>query len=279
MQHPTQFIPELRLRDKFSLSAFQKAPLSSRGVIVNFCELMQIGKAHLRIEMLRRALKGANPVILSAVGRDELLDELDVRQYHKAAVKLGAHWVISPDDYIYQADNGYSFFQTSHFSRALRRTFDLIKFARGEYRVVGLAIGSSVRQLQTFVRVVAELGVNTFAYPCGDLLKGARNPKSILNQIAEFVLYLRDSKYRSLLVGIDSLRLVNKLRPDMWASAKWSFDASHGLYYSKDGRPVRGKEFRCGHRDCAGANLSPAERMTLHNLIVKANPVLNERGV
>ncbi len=272
-----QFIPELRLRDKFSLSAFQKATLQPKAIIVNFCELMRIGKLPSRIAMLRRALSGVSPLILSAVGRDDLLDELDVRLYHKAAIELGADWVISPDDYVYQADSGYSFYQNAHFSRALRRTLALTRFARGKYRVVGLVIGSDFYQLQEFVRTVAERGVNTFAYPCGDLLKRVKNPKNTLNQIAEFVQCVKDSTHRTLLLGIDSPRLVRQLRPNMWASAGWSFDASHGLHYSNDGRPVRGRIFRCTHKDCTAADLSPEERLTLHNLIVEANLPWNER--
>ncbi len=276
-QRSPEFIAELRLRDKFSLSAFQQAPLQPKAVIVNFCELMQIGKLHSRIAMLRHALNGVSPLILSAVGRDYILDELDVRLYHKAAIELGADWVISPDDYVYQADSRYSFYQNAHFSRALRRTLGLIKFARGKYRVVGLAIGSDFSQLQDFVRTVAEQGVNTFAYPCGDLLKRMKNPKNTLIQIAEFVMYARDSNYRTLLLGIDSPRLVRQLSPDMWASAGWSFDASHGLHYSSDGEPVRGRMFRCSHKSCAAADLSGDERLTLHNLIVEANLRWNGR--
>jgi len=239
---------------------------------------MQMGRIHSRIAVLRCALGGVSPLVISAVGRDALLDELDVKQYHNAAVQLSADWVISPDDYVYQADGRYSFYQNAHFTRALRRTLALTRFARGNYRVLALAVGSSTYQLREFVRTAAEQAIDTFAYPCGDLLKRARNPKSILNEISEFVLYAKDSGYRSLLLGIDSPRLVRQLRPDMWASAGWSFDASHGLYYSNDGRPVRGREPRCNHQDCASTSLSPVERLALHNLIAIANLPWNERG-
>lgn len=276
-ERPPEFIAELRLRDKFSLSAFQKAPMQPKAAIVNFCELMQIGKLHSRIAMLRRALKGVSPLILSAVGRDDLLDELDVRLYHKTALELGADWVISPDDYVYQADSEYPFYQNAHFSRALRRTFALVKFARRKYRVVGLAIGSDFSQLQEFVRTVAELDVNTFAYPCGDLLKRAKNPRNTINGIAEFVQFLKESNYRTLLLGVHSPRILRRLRPNMWASAGWSFDATRGLHYSSDGRPVRGRIFRCTHKNCAAVDLSPNERLTLHNLIVELNLPWNER--
>jgi len=277
-QRLPEFVPEVRLRDKFSLSALQKAPLSPKAVIVNFCELMQIGRIRSHIALLRRVLGGVRPLIFSAVGRDHLLDELDMRQYHKAAVELGADWVISPDDYVYQADSGYSFYQNAHFSRALGRALALTRLGRDKYRVVGLAIGSSFYQLREFVRALAEQGIDTFAYPCGDLLKRARNPKSELIQISEFVHYLQGLRYRCLLLGINSPRLVRQLKPDMWASGAWSFDASRGVYYSSDGTPVRGRELRCGHKECAATDLSSVERMTLHNLIARARLSWNEGG-
>jgi hypothetical protein len=239
---------------------------------------MQIGKIRSHIALLRRALGGARPLILSAVGRDHLLDELDMRQYHRAAVELGADWVISPDDYVYEADSGYSFYQNAHFSRALRRALALTRLGRDKYRVVGLAIGSSFYQLREFVRTLAEQGTYVFAYPCGDLLKWARNPKSELNQISEFVRYLQGLRYPCLLLGINSTRLVRQLKPDMWASAAWSFDASRGVYYSSDGASVRGREFQCSHKECAATNLFSVERMALHNLIVKARLSGDERG-
>ncbi len=269
--HLPEFIPELRLRDKYCLSAFRKATVSPKPVIVNFCELMQMGKIPARAAALKHALGGVSPLIISAVGRDELLDKFDVRQYHKTAVELGADWVISPDDYVYETDSGYSFYQNAHFSRALRRTLALTRLASGKSRVVGLVIGSNSYQLREFVRVVGEQGIDTFAYPCGDLLKRPMNLRRVINQISELVLYLKDSGYRSLLLGIDSPRQLRRLRPDMWASSGWSFDALHGLCYSSDGRTVRGEEPRCRHKECASPHLSPVERLTLHNLIVRAN--------
>jgi hypothetical protein len=276
---PPDFVPELRLRDRFSLSAFGKAPLQPKPVIVNFCELMQLGKVDLHVAMLRRTLVGASPLILSAVGRDDLLDELDMRLYHKTAIKLRADWVVSPDDYVYEADYGYSFYQNVHFSRALRRTLALVRLARGNYRVVGLAIGSSLFQLQDFVRTTRELGVSTFAYPCGDMLKGMKNAKRTLHEIAAFVQYLKDSSLHSMLLGIDSPRLVRRFRPEIWSSAAWSFDAAHGLHYSSDGKPVRGRIFRCTHKSCATAALSLDERLALHNLLTEANLFGNERSL
>lgn len=267
----TQFIPELRLRDRFSLSAFEMAPLQPKAVIVNFCELMQIGRLEEHLALLKGALRGVSPVILSAVGRDDILDELNVRLYHKAAVKLQADGVISPDDYVYEADGGYSFYQNAHFSRALSRTHALTRFGKGKYQVIGLAIGSNLFQLQEFVHAVAEQGVDTFAYPCGDILKGMKNAKHTLQEIAAFVRYLKDSHYRSMLLGIDSPPLLRRFRPNVWSSSGWSYDAAHGLHYSYDGKPVRGRAFRCMHKPCANAVLFPDERSTLHNLMVEAN--------
>ena len=266
------FIPELRLGDKIALSAWKIAPLLHKSVIVNFCDLTArrlLQSSPLR--RLERELKESEATIISTVGSDDLLDELVVTRIHDTALKLGADWVITPDDYVYDSDIRYPFYQDSHFSRALRRAIQLVTMARGQYGVIGLAIGSSTDQLQEFVRTLEEYGINDFAFACGDLLKQGKNPKRTIIEISNFVNHLRASKHSSLLLGIDSPRYLRLLAPDSWASSSWSIDAAHQRYYANDGTKRKGRGVVCSHDFCKSGQVKGMELLGVHNLLADEN--------
>nr|MDO8098896.1 hypothetical protein [Candidatus Njordarchaeota archaeon] len=272
------FIPELRLADRVALPAWKKAPLSPKMVIVNYCELMKRGiLCGPRLRGLARKLKDADALILSAVGRDELLDKLTTEQYHETAVQLGAKWVISPDDYVYDSDCKYPFYQDAHFSRAIERALRLLKLARGHYNVIGLAIGSCIFQLNELVATLEEHGVEEFALPCGDLLKQVGNRKRVIGDILAFVNHLKSLKLRSLLLGVDSPQVIALVKPDSFASSAWSFDAARGYSYTPEGKRVKGS-VKCQHTICTSSEVKGVELPGVHNILANRDFMSKLRG-
>jgi len=273
------FIPELRLGDKVALSAWKKAPLKHKPVIVNFCDLMTrrlLRNSSLRT--LKRELKDSESLILSAVGADELLDELAVERIHDTALRLDADWVISPDDYIYEADTDYPFYQDSHFSRSIGRAIRLITMARDQYGITGLAIGSCSDQLQAFVKTLEDYGIKDFAYACGDLFKQGKNPRRTILEIREFVNYLRSFNHSSLLLGIDSPKNLRLLTPDGWACSAWSIEASHRRYYANDGTKRKGLRVVCHHDWCNSRRSKGIELLAVHNLLAQESLLTARRS-
>jgi len=277
--HNHGFIPELRLGDRVALIAWKKAPLSPKAVIVNFCDLtMRAALRGSRIRKLKRELRESETLILSTVGPDELLDHLSIERLHDTALRLDVDWVITPDDYVYEADGRYPFYQDSHFSRSILRALQLLRMAKGHYGIIGLAIGSSLNQLQEFVTTMEEYEVNNFAFACGDVLKQGRRFKRTTLEIGGFIKSLKASKHNSLLLGIDSPHLLRILDPDNWASSAWSIDASHWRYYARDGTRRKGYRIVCDHDVCRSGELKGMELFGVHNLLADRDLLLEGRN-
>ena len=266
--HNYGFVPELRLGDRVALNAWKKVPLSAKAVIVNFCDLTTRGTfRRSRLPKLKRELAEAKTLVVSCIGPDELLDHISVEKLHETAIRLDADWVVTPDDYVYEADGGYPFYQDSHFSRSILRALQLFRMSRGRYGIIALAIGSSPSQLQEFVTTMEEQGINDFAFACGDLLKQGGNLKRTTREIRGFIDNLKAAKHSCLLLGIDSPRFLRMLAPDSWTSSAWSIDASHWRYYAKDGTPRKSKRIACDHDICKSGETAGMELFAVHNLL------------
>jgi hypothetical protein len=223
-----------------------------------------------RIRGLRRRLGDIDCLVFSAVGRDDLLDALSVEDYHRVAIRLGADYVITPDDYIYEVDGAYPYYQDAHFSRTILRGFKLAELGEGHYSLIGLAKGVDYEQVTEFVNVMDDLGVTDFAFECGDLLKQSKNhQKREIRTIAYFVDYVRSLKHRVLLLGVNSLNVLSRVPcPDGYSSSAWSIDALHGSWYTENGRALRGRMRRCKHTICSSGKIRGTQEVAVHNLLV-----------
>jgi hypothetical protein len=267
---PLGFIPEIRLADRVALPAWQKAILPQRSAMINFCEMMERGfLKDSRLRYLRRKLGDIDALVLCAVGRDQLLDELDPDKYHETALRLHVDWLITPDDYIYDVDHAYPYYQFSHFSRTIRRLTRLFSLAQNHYGVIGLAKGVNMRQLQEYVAVTSEVGVRHFALHCGDSLKHVKERPAVVQEIGGFIRLVKDLGFSVHLLGVDSPRILSRLpRPDSYSSSAWSIDAHHRRSYTQDGRLVRNRMVTCNHSMCKSRHVIGLERFAIHNLLV-----------
>jgi hypothetical protein len=178
------------------------------------------------LKSLRERLDPCDLLILDAVDRDPLLDELDVEDFHQTAVNLEADAVISPDEYLYDADMGHPA-HYAHFSRAIRRTIDLVDQSEGKFSIIGLVTASNWIQFSEYVTAVRNEGVTRFAFALGDLLKRGPNVRHVLYELRKYLRFLNDSQLYSLLLGVSSHKIVRDLRPNYWSNSEWSFEAFH----------------------------------------------------
>lgn len=264
------FIPEIRLADEIAIPAWRNASSQYRVMMLNYCEMMERRiLSDSRIRALRRRLGDIDCLVFSAVGRDDLLDRLNIENYHRVATELGADYVITPDEYIYEVDEAYSYYQDTHFSRMILRGLKLAELGEGHYRLIGLAKGVDYEQLAEYVDVMDDLGVTDFAFECGDLLKQSTNhQKREIRTIAHFVDYVRRLKRRVLLLGVNSSNVLSRLpRPDGYSSGAWSIDALHRSWYTESGRTLRVRMPNWKHPICNSGKISSIQ-VAVHNLLV-----------
>lgn len=233
--HRCSFIPELRFRDRqISIKAWQNCKVSPRVVILNYYDLKSAGLIK-KPDKVKSSLREDDIVILSCVGKDNDLDRLSVKDYFQTAQRLDAKAIITPDDYIYKIDHRYPAYQAHHFRRALERSETLLKLADGKFHVIGLVVGANEDQISLFINRFRERGVNDFACACGDMIKRSRIRQSLAD-IRIFIKHCVNSW--KLLLGIDSRKMLLKLKPDAFSSGEWSFYACHNKIY-RDGRKVK----------------------------------------
>jgi len=233
--HLCTFIPELRFRDRqISIKAWQSCTASPRVVIINYYDLKSVG-LQKRPTKVRNSLGKDDVIILSCVGKDNDIDRLSVEDYFETALNLGAEALITPDDYIYKIDSPHPAYQTHHFRRALERSEALLELAKDEFSVIGLVIGANENQISLFADRLKERGVTDFACACGDMLKRGKRRESLAD-IALFIKYCTNGW--KLLLGVESRRVLLKLKPDAFSSSAWSISAAHNRIY-RNGRKMK----------------------------------------
>lgn len=234
MRARVNFIPEIRLRDKYALEAWTEAPLKPKCAIINYFQIPKKDRNPSALKTLRERLGNCDLLFLDAVDRDPLLDELDVEDYDKTARGLEVDAVITPDEYLYDVDIGHAA-HDAHFSRGIRRAIDIVDLSKGCYSVVGLAVASDLIQFQEFVTALREERITHVALAIGDLLKRGPDRRHVLYELRRYLSYLDDSHLCSLLLGVSSHKIVRALAPDYWSNSEWSFEAIYGCARSADG--------------------------------------------
>lgn len=249
--HSVRFIPEIRLRDeKYSVEAWKDSTHYPKVLILNYFDLKKYGSLR-KLPLIKKQLGEDSIIILSCVGEDRFLDRLNIEDYYMTADLLQAKAIISPDDYIYKIDNRYATFQNHHFRRALERTEALIDRAQDRISIIGLVVWANRHHIRLYVDRLRKRGVEDFACACGDSLKRTSRRESL----ADIKQFLDECKHDwRILLGTDSNRSLQKLRPDAFSSSGWSFYASRGIIYRNGRRQKRSQ------REPTGSQLA------LHNL-------------
>lgn len=249
--HSVRFIPEIRLRDdKYSIEAWKDSTHYPKVLILNYFELKKYASLG-KLPRVKKRLGEDSIIILSCVGEDRFLDRLNIEDYCMTADMLDAKAVISPDDYIYRIDKQYATYQNHHFRRALERTEAIMEKAQNRFSIIGLVVWANRHHIRLYVDRLKKRGVEDFACACGDSLKRT----SLRESLAEIKQFLDECEHSwRILLGIDSNRYLQKLRPDAFSSGGWSFYAARGMIYRN------GRRQRRSHRDPTGSQLA------LHNL-------------
>jgi hypothetical protein len=139
---------------------------------------------------------------------------------------LSAHAVITPDEYLYDADMGHPA-HYAHFSRSISRAIDLVDKSKDCYSIIGLVAASDPMQFSEYIDAMRNEGVIRFAFALGDLLKGGPDRRHVLYELRKYLNSLKRSHFSSLLLGVSSHRIVRDLRPDYWSNSEWSYEAFH----------------------------------------------------
>jgi hypothetical protein len=261
-----RFVPEVLVRNKAASDALKMTPNRPRVIMFNYHDLKAGGFPNSSCRSYAQDLVAEldNPVIiLNSIGADRHLDNFDTIDYCNVAEKLGAKYVLSPDDYIYASDDKFPTFQNFSYLRTLVRTKKLIRLADGRFEPIGLVLGRSDNKMEYFYSKLKEYGISKFAFSCGDLLK-ARSRDSH-RPIFKFLEICRRSNAWHVLVGIHSSKYLRAMVPHCYASNEWSMAASHFRAYSVNYKSLSYKQRELNCEACHN-NLNKKTHIAIHNL-------------
>lgn len=225
--HKARYIPELRQGTNGSrvLRAFEKCDVSPKVAVLNYFDLPRwLLRRPEKCAELREKTKNFDGVILSCVGRDNDLDRYSVEHYDAVARAIKADAVTTPDEYIYGDDDVHRTFQARNFLRAKSRSAALLKIPGKAYSVIGLAVGRDARQVDSYMDFLARRGVDDWAFPCGDYLKGA---PATVPVISHFVRRVREEGSWAVLLGVSSKNRLLGYRPPAFSNLAPSYDPAH----------------------------------------------------
>ena len=221
--HRARFIPEMCLYNRTALEAFRRHNATPKVALLNYFHLPAQQSGQDLGRRIRSRLGRVDALLLSCVGPDRSLDRLSIRRYDETARAIGADAVVSPDDYIYACDDAYRAFQAGNLARARKRTLDLLDMPRRPYSVIGLAAGSSEKQIRGTLEFLRDNSVHECAFPCGDHLKGGRRTALIKS----FARQARELQMRSLLLGASCPSLLLQLNPSQFSNSEVCFGPAH----------------------------------------------------
>lgn len=250
--HMARYIPELRLGTNIPcvLRAFERCDMSPKVAVLNYFDLpRRLLRRPEKCAELREMTRSFDGTILSCVGRDNDLDRYSVEHFDAVARAIRADAVTTPDEYIYTDDNAYRTFQTRNFLRAKSRAAELAKIPDKTYSVIGLAIGKDAGQIDSYMDFLARRGIDDWAFPCGDYLKGS---PAAVPVISHFVRRIREEGRWAVLLGVSSRDRLLGYRPPAFSNLAPSYDPAHdrsaGNYmfdWPFSRTPAKGLEERC----------------------------------
>ena len=222
------FIAEIPLGSKNTRRAFQMFEPDFKVAIINYFDAKNRGYFNKNKDV-REELGYPDALILSGIGNDHDLEKVTAEEYHEAALKIKADAVTTIDDYVYSNDNDFPNFQLRNLTRIRSRTKTLIDLSENKYSILGLVVGKNIDQIQNIMKFFASCQISDFVFPCGDYLKNNCNPN--LKLIETFLNMTKDLEGWNLLLGVDSPKILSKLKFNCFASTQWSFDAHHNRIY------------------------------------------------
>ncbi|MBI1829722.1 MAG: hypothetical protein HY222_00700 [Thaumarchaeota archaeon] len=259
------FIPEIRFHNPKILEAFREFDVSPKVATVNYHDLKKYGfLSDSKLKRLNELIGPVDALILNSIGKDRLLDQITVEEYHNTVSTVGAKAAFTIDDYIYAHDNSYPNFQMGNFGRSMNRAQQLMDLAQNDYSIIGLVFGKDKNWMRIHVDFLTSLGIHDFAFSSGDLWKN--RTKYQIKQIENFLTITKDIGCWNMLVGFDTKRELFKYRPDSFSSIQWIFDGSTYMITKND------KHYRAKHKsfrlhDESYALKDRRLQLALHNLI------------
>ena len=229
-----RFIPEILLRNANACEALRHVSQKPAFVMFNYKDLKQAGYPNNKSDYVRKLLADTgNPtVILNSVCDDYFINNFDMNRYSEMALALRAKFVLSPDDFVYLVDDGDRPYQNASIRRALDRTEKLIELSKSRFNVIGLVIGRSLTTRRFFYQQLAGMGIERFAFPCGDLVKGVTRDSH--SPMYDFARMCEKDNRDYILVGLHSAFHLKLLKPKQYSSPVWSMDASYLVTYDEN---------------------------------------------
>ena len=250
--HKARYIPELRLgtNSPCVLRAFERCNMSPKVAVLNYFDLpRRLLDRPEKCTELREKTRNFDGIILSCVGRDGDLDRYTVKHCDAVARAIKADAVTTPDEYLYADDNAYRTFQARNFLRAKSRAAELVKIPDRAYSVIGLVIGKDAGQMDNYMDFLARRGIDDWAFPCGDYLKGA---PAAVPAIGRFVRRIREEGRWAVFLGVSSRDRLLAYRPPAFSNLAPSYDPAYDrsagnciLDWPFSRTPAKGFEERC----------------------------------
>lgn len=213
-------------------------------VVVRLAEL--IGKRGILSQVSKTGLQDFlgydGRIILSTIMPDELIDELEHKDYLRLITELKPDATMIPDNYTYYDDPLYL-----SWSQTIRLARNAFSFLELEMPVIGLIKGAVPGQVSWSMQRLIEMGYVTFALPAREL-----SQSSLLDLVSIMALRsLEENKLDGEIMVYGPSHKYWRLKKASYASLSWFLEAKGGAYF-KGGVPydITDTNIRFGRCDC-----------------------------
>ena len=255
-------IPMIPLLDNDRLWKFWP-DIKCDSIAVSYTDLIQNRPLYTRARTLgiKEALGFNGSVTSVLMGDNWLLDSTSVEEYCEDVMRMGFDAATTSDDYVYTTDPEN--YRWSRLHKVVDRARKM-KAANPSADLVGMAQGSRREEILFVLRTFNEIGIHRVAYPCAGYLS-----QRTLTPVREFLKIGREFGMWLWLVGVNSIRTMQRLDADACSGKGWSYRASQGAAYV-NGSLRKTNLLHCTHqlcRDYAKTWVEQSVRFARHNIL------------
>jgi len=237
-------------------------------IIVRLAEL--VTKPNLLSDVSREGLHDHlgfdGKIVLSTIMPDELIDELQPKDYLRFVRDLKPDATMVPDNYTYMDDPLYL-----SWSQTIRLVRNALSFLELDIPAIGLIKGATPEQVDWSTKQLVEMGYVTFALPARELSRS----DLLENILAPALLVFEEYKLDTNLLIYGRSYPVRGLKKASYANHSWFLGAKGGAYfkggfqYDITDPSIRFE--RCNCESCKGRMAQDlagdTQALALHNLL------------
>jgi len=236
-------------------------------IIVRLAEL--IVKPNLLSEVARKGLHDYlgfyGRIVLSTIMPDELIDELQPKDYLKSVRDLKPDATMIPDNYTYMDDPLYL-----SWSQTIRLARNALSFLELDVPAIGLIKGATPEQVGWSTRQLVDMGYGTFALPARELSRS----DLLDNVLAPALLAFEECQVSPGVMIYGRSYPIKGLRKASYANYSWFLGAKGGTYFKRGFQyDITDPDIRFERCDCGSCKgrmaqdlIGDTRAIALHNL-------------